>query len=760
MANEETFFIEKVRHPSNNTWINMREVGFDISTIEYEGSPYQWTSSQEKVLNYEDNAENISIENEEIIVNWNIDEYKQGYIIQEPGFDSNGIIVIQDGIFTTDNQELSYCNYEYPLTASSAVSSSWTRNSDGIHGINIRFDINPTIKVGDFLVIPNTDGSNFAEACLVRITNVSSNSEYLFTSSLAHRQLSLNYNSELYFSDLNGNIYDHDDISINSEFTQMTGNSNSGIVVVYDEPSISVIEGQHYLGYSIFYVDSSGNLTLLIDGQEGTDISIPYVYSLLTKEKGIDTLAQENRLNREWVDALLEYSDFYSANNFKATIYYQVTATVQNFHYNKNIIKYYDGNNELLNVGRYNTPVFIEDGQFKETDILSNLNTNFTPGTQYEYNIGSSDNPWNNIYGHSLILNNENQVEGVTVTADVAGNLLVNGDIKDVKNNNSLFELSSVIKPIRNKNTVFAAPANVDGVPSFRTLTASDIPTELPTLKITSTSAGSLSAGGTIAFSDNMGRIQANTTSMFFVHYTDNQEDRRWRFNTDGSIHWKDAKGTGTVTQYHHIPYYDTLTQRAQNTVLAAPTNAVGAATFRKIVANDISSVNADKITSGTLNIARLQKSYYQATNATAVSITNTVGTKVKIPLSSTTGQLSAGSDLAITSGGILVKTTGRYRISASAYVHATTTSNSGRGVYVIKVPKKGAFVPSDASKEVLGATILLPNYTQQGGINCGPKIIICNADDILYLAGRVMNGKGEIPAQNSATYLLVERIS
>ena len=60
----------------------------------------------------------------------------------------------------------------------------------------------------------------------------------------------------------------------------------------------------------------------------------------------------------------------------------------------------------------------------------------------------------------------------------------------------------------------------------------------------------------------------------------------------------------------------------------------------------------------------------------------------------------------------------------------------------------------------MLGATILLPNYTQQGGINCGPKIIICNADDILYLAGRVMNGKGEIPAQNSATYLLVERIS
>lgn len=54
---------------------------------------------------------------------------------------------------------------------------------------------------------------------------------------------------------------------------------------------------------------------------------------------------------------------------------------------------------------------------------------------------------------------------------------------------------------------------------------------------------------------------------------------------------------------------YSSTTSRTKNTVLAAPNGSDGAATFRALVAADIPSLSASKITSGTLTAARLPTS-------------------------------------------------------------------------------------------------------------------------------------------------------
>ena len=64
--------------------------------------------------------------------------------------------------------------------------------------------------------------------------------------------------------------------------------------------------------------------------------------------------------------------------------------------------------------------------------------------------------------------------------------------------------------------------------------------------------------------------------------------------------------GKADADHNHAALYYNATIKRNANTVLAAPNGSSGEATFRKLVAADIPSLAASKITSGTFNEARI----------------------------------------------------------------------------------------------------------------------------------------------------------
>ncbi|MBS1562362.1 MAG: hypothetical protein JSS89_12215 [Bacteroidetes bacterium] len=144
-------------------------------------------------------------------------------------------------------------------------------------------------------------------------------------------------------------------------------------------------------------------------------------------------------------------------------------------------------------------------------------------------------------------------------------------------------------------NTVFASPDGASGAPTFRSLVAADIP---------SLDAGKIMSG-TIATA-RLGSGTANATTYL---------------RGDGS--WQTISvGTGTVTSValstpsifsvsgSPVTTNGTLTftlaSQTANFVFAAPDGIAGAPTFRALVAADVPSLDASKITSGTMATARL----------------------------------------------------------------------------------------------------------------------------------------------------------
>lgn len=167
-----------------------------------------------------------------------------------------------------------------------------------------------------------------------------------------------------------------------------------------------------------------------------------------------------------------------------------------------------------------------------------------------------------------------------------------------------------------------------------------------------------------------------------------------------------------------------------------------------------IPSLSASKITYGIMSQLRVQPIYYQAHGSGTINLT--AGPPMKVTLVRG-GALSSGSGLAIVSGGIKITTAGRYRITASAYVqNDAATAALGRGVYVYKAASSGAF---SAAAEIFSA-VDSKDGESAGAICCGPKIVECAANDIVYLAARSMNAAGTCYQDNVSTYLLVERLS
>ena len=181
-------------------------------------------------------------------------------------------------------------------------------------------------------------------------------------------------------------------------------------------------------------------------------------------------------------------------------------------------------------------------------------------------------------------------------------------------------------------NVIFAGPTTgVDAAPTFRSLVAGDIPS-LDASKITSGQLPILN-GGTGASTDSGARtnLGATTVGSNLFTLTNPSAITFLRLNADNTVSALDAAtfrtaigagtGGGSVTSVGlSLPGIFTVsnspvtssgtltgalaTQNA-NIVFAGPTTGVAAApTFRSLVAGDIPSLDASKITSGQLGIA------------------------------------------------------------------------------------------------------------------------------------------------------------
>lgn len=122
---------------------------------------------------------------------------------------------------------------------------------------------------------------------------------------------------------------------------------------------------------------------------------------------------------------------------------------------------------------------------------------------------------------------------------------------------------------------------------------------------------------------DNTGDFSVNVDSTALVSYAALEERMKsFEVTVDNAVTIDGANAVSGAAVYafvneglegkaeadhnHSALYYNATIKRDANTVLAAPNGQSGAATFRRLVAADIPSLAAPKITSGTFDAARI----------------------------------------------------------------------------------------------------------------------------------------------------------
>ena len=163
--------------------------------------------------------------------------------------------------------------------------------------------------------------------------------------------------------------------------------------------------------------------------------------------------------------------------------------------------------------------------------------------------------------------------------------------------------------------------------------------------------------------------------------------------------------GTSLASKYAgishtHSQYYDSTTSRTANTVLAAPDGSNGAATFRKLVAADIPSLDYSKVTSSATN----GNIKIDGTETTVYSHPNTFTAKTTAGFYkytvNTNGHVTAGSALAksdITALGIPDSNTtyvlsGAYGTNNDTWITTLTPSSGNATISTVPTASTSAY--------------------------------------------------------------------
>ena len=149
-----------------------------------------------------------------------------------------------------------------------------------------------------------------------------------------------------------------------------------------------------------------------------------------------------------------------------------------------------------------------------------------------------------------------------------------------------------------------------------------------------------------------------------------------------------------------------------------------------------------------------LTRSLYQAHGVADHVTALPAGVITQIPLTSN-GAVVVGNAFAISNdGGITVKETGTYKITASAYLHAFKDSTS-IGVYIYTGDN------FNTASELTSARIHQNNDTVgfYGAFSVAPKLVKLNAGQSAYLQARVNGADSEAFDDAVSTYLMIERV-
>lgn len=240
--------------------------------------------------------------------------------------------------------------------------------------------------------------------------------------------------------------------------------------------------------------------------------------------------------------------------------------------------------------------------------------------------------------------------------------------------------------------TFFAAPALSSGIPSFRTMEATDLPTLMSGQIYIGSSgtavASSLSAGTGITITPGPGTLTVSANFFGTVTSID--------FTLPASVF---SVTGGPVTSSGTIAA--SFISQAANTVFAGPNGAPGTPSFRSLVSADIPSLDTSKLTSGVLPIARGGTNSATALNNNRIIVSSS-GSLVEAA-ALTNGQLLIGSTGSAPVASAITGTTNQVNVANGA---GTITLSTPQNIHTAATPTfASAFLTALTNQLTLGTT-------------------------------------------------------